>query len=164
MPASPLHSSSLPPDSRDQAQILETLVRQLGSLASRLERLAKAQETPATSQPAGELQELLPLLNQTLPLLQALSRQIAALSQRLPGLQFRPQSLLRSAVPGIIPGITAVLLLLTLLTFLRPHWLLPPSALRTYELGRDLEEVYPRLSSARRSQLRELLWPSSTTP
>ena len=164
MPTSPHHSSSLPPDSRDQAQILETLVGQLGRLASRLERLSKGQETPGSSQSPGELKELLPLLSQILPLLQALLRQMAGLSQRLPGLQARSQSLLRSAVPGLISGITAVLLLLTLLTFLRPHWLLPPSALRTYELGRVLEEVYPRLSPARRSQLRELLWPSSRTP
>ena len=160
MPTSPPLSSSLPPDPRDQAQILETLVGQLGSLTSRLERLAKGPETPTTLQPAGESRELLALLHQILPLLQGLSRQMATLSQRLLGLQDRPQSLLRSAMPGII----AVLLLLALLTFLRPHWLLPPKALRTYELGRNLEEVYPQLSPARQSQLRELLSPSSRTP
>lgn len=160
MPTSPPHSSSLPPEPRDQAQILESLVSQLGSLTSRLERLATSQATPSTSRPAGELKELVALLHQILPLLQGVSRQTATLSQRLLGLQDRPQSLLRSAMPRVI----AVLLLLALLTFLRPHWLLPPSALRTYELGRNLEEVYHQLSPARRSQLRELLSQSSKTP
>jgi hypothetical protein len=142
--------SSVNPDPSDPVKLLETLVSQLSSSVARLEALSRTPETPA-----GELQELRALLRQSLPLLQVLTRQTSSLSERLLHLPGRPPSLLRLGVPGVL----TVLLLLALLTCLRPHWLLPAPALRTYELGREIEEVYPQLSPGRQSELRELLWP-----
>lgn len=148
--------SSLNPEPSDPVKLLATLVSQLSSSVARLETLSRTPETQTPSPPAaGELQELRALLKQSLPLLQVLTRQTSSLSERLLQLPGRPPSLLRLGMAGILTA----LLLLALLTFLRPHWLLPAPALRTYELGREIEEVYPRLSPVRQSELRELLWP-----
>jgi hypothetical protein len=144
------------PDPSDPVKLLETLASQLSSSVARLEALSRTPETQAASPSAvGELQELRALLKQSLPLLQVLTRQTSSLSERLLHLPGRPPSLQRLGLPGVL----TVLLLLALLTFLRPHWLLSAPALRTYELGREIEEIYPQLSPARQSELRELLSP-----
>jgi hypothetical protein len=129
-----------------------------------LEALGTA-ETSLSSLSASlsRLDQITQLLATTTPQLSALSSLPAELVQAADRLDrtLRP-STRRIWFQAASISLAACLLTLVTLTYLRPHWMLTPDQGRQLRLGQSIERRYQEMPPSRRSQLLELLDPTST--
>lgn len=129
-----------------------------------LEALGTA-ETSLSSLSASlsRLDQITQLLATTTPQLSALSSLPTEMVQAADRLArtLRP-STRRIWLQAASISLAACLLSLITLTCLRPHWMLTPDQGRQLRLGQSIERRYQEMTASRRSQLLELLDPTST--